>query len=116
MGYWHDNDGHSFESRSVSWGNGKLGVAFDFQDKARIQRDGVPIATYIGWGFAASVTYDSKFVNYNGNARTVYAHTWDTTSINSISFSGGAANYGASVSFDKSSNRWPAYNDRDTVF
>ena len=120
MGYATDQNGWSEYMYNPSHGNGRYGVAFDFQDKIKLKNVcGVCYAsdsTYFGSGFSASVTYDSNFSNYNGYARTMYAHTWSDTTINSIGFSGGGSNFGVTVSWSSSSNRFAIFNGSDTTF
>ncbi|GAB2695351.1 coiled-coil domain-containing protein [Paenibacillus thermoaerophilus] len=121
LGYVTDHNGWSDYLYNPSHGNGRYGVAFDFQDKMRVQKVGglgpsPDDFTYYGSGFSATITYDSNFTNYNGYARTMYAHTWDTTTINSIGFSGGGGQYGVDISWSSSSNRFVVFNGSDTVF
>jgi hypothetical protein len=119
MGYWHDGAGNNWSSYTPSHGDGSLGVAFDFQDQVYIQSIdiwGNPTVRYRGFGYAATVTYDSNFVNYNGKARTFYGHTWNSTSIDSVSFSGSGSTFGVNINFSSTSNRFPAYNNSDTNF
>ncbi|MEA3572469.1 hypothetical protein U9M73_21305 [Paenibacillus phoenicis] len=120
LGYWHDGEGNSVESNSPSEGNGKYGVAFEFQDKAIVTSvnyvTGYYTYKYLGQGFSAVVTYNSNFTNWNGKARTFYAHTWSSTNISSISLNGSNSGFGASVTFSSSSNNFKIYNDADTSF
>ncbi|MGQ8873498.1 hypothetical protein [Paenibacillus sp. TSA_86.1] len=121
-GYVTDHNGWTETLNNPSHGNGKYGVAFDFQDKVKYTGGcanfncSSDYFTYLGKGFAASITYNSTFVNYNGSARSMYAHTWDNTTINSIGLTGGAGNWGINMSWSHSANRWMIVNDSDTSF
>lgn len=124
LGYWHDGGDSSMQSSSPSHGGGRLGVAFDYQDKVTVTSvnflTGAYSYKYLGAGFAATITYDSKFVNWNGKARTFNAHTWNTTDISSIGFNGGGgtggATFGVDIAFSSTSNSFKAFNSADTSF
>ncbi|CAM3126807.1 hypothetical protein PASE110613_17660 [Paenibacillus sediminis] len=121
LGYVTDHNGWSVDLNNPSHGDGKNGVAFDFQDQMKLKSiSGItPKAsdfTYLGEGFAATITYDSGFSNYHGKARSMYAHTWSNTSINSIGFSGGAGNFGVTVSWANEGHSWLVFNNSDTSF
>ncbi|WP_223068319.1 hypothetical protein [Paenibacillus caui] len=122
LGSVTDHNGWTVYMYNPSHGDGKYGVAFDYQDKIKLTKvdsfgpyDSSDF-TYFGSGFAASVSYDSNFVYYNGYARTMYAHTWDTTTINNIGFSGSGGQYGVTVNFSTSSNKFLIFNNYDTTF
>ncbi len=116
LGYFTDHNGWVVESTSPSHGNGGLGVAFDFQDKAKLVAANPGVYVYHGDGFAASVTYGSSFSSYSGYARSFYGHTWNSTGISSVTFGGSGSTYGVSINFSSTSNRFPAYSGADTVF
>jgi hypothetical protein len=119
MGYWHDGVGNNWSSTSPSHGDGKLGVAFDYQDKVRVTYAD-PWTTeveYEGTGFSATITYSASFADYNGKARTFYAHTWKSTNISSITFKGDTGGtFGADIQFSTSENKFQAFNNSDTNF
>lgn len=120
LGYVTDHDGWSDWLYNVSHGDGSLGVAFDYQDKAKSISHCLICTsqhfTYYGKGFSATVTYDSNFANYNGYARTMYAHTWKSTSINSIGFSGGGGQFGVTVGWVNEAHNFLIFNGADTSF
>jgi len=122
LGYWHDGEGNSVESSNPSAGDGKYGVAFEFQDKVTVKSNNLPSPiveyelSYMGYGFSATITYDSNFENWNGKARTLYAHTWVNTEISSITFHGNSNTFGADVNFSNQSNKFWIYNGADTNF
>ncbi|WP_199624635.1 hypothetical protein [Paenibacillus alkalitolerans] len=120
LGYVTDHNGWSDYMENPSHGDGRYGVAFDFQDKMRLKNAcGVCVVgdyTYYGSGFSASVTYNSNFVNYNGYARSMYAHTWNTTTINSIGFNGSGTGFGVTFGWSSESNKFPIFNGSDTTF
>jgi len=72
--------------------------------------------TYLGDGFAASITYDYNFVNYNGYARTFYVHTWQTAQISSITFGGSGTTFGVNISITNSQYSFKAFNGSDATF
>lgn len=118
-GYWTDHNGWTEESHNPSYGDG-LGVAFDYQDIIRRKKWGGWVdpadTTYLGDGFAASITYDYNFVNYNEYARTFYVHTWETAQINSITFGGHGTTFGVNISITNSRYSFKAFNDSDAHF
>jgi hypothetical protein len=122
LGYVTDHNGWSEYMYNPSHGDGRYGIAFDYQDKMKLVSSNYVCAcdakdfVYFGSGFSASITYNSNFSNYNGYARTMYAHTWNTTTINSIGFSGGSSNFGANISWSSNTNRFPIFNGSDTTF
>ncbi|WP_138917773.1 hypothetical protein [Paenibacillus vortex] len=114
--YITDHSGRTLESTSPSHGDGKKGVAFDYQDNAKLIAVNPSTFTYLGRGFAASATYSSTFTNYHGYARSFYGHTWNTTGISSVSFGGTGSTYGVTINFSSTSNRFPAYSNADKTF
>ncbi|XID91667.1 hypothetical protein ACF3MZ_24685 [Paenibacillaceae bacterium WGS1546] len=120
MGLWHDGFGNEQTTTNPSHGDGKFGVAFDYQDQVYISSinwlTGAITVRYRGHGFGASVVYNSNFTNWNGKARTLYAHTWNSTNVSSISFNGSATNFGATINFSNDLNRFSAFNGADTSF
>jgi hypothetical protein len=121
LGFITDHNGWEKELKNPSHGDGKNGIAFDYQDQIKLTKGGdLTISskntTYLGKGFSASITYNSNFANYNGKARTMYAHTWKETTITSIGFSGGKESYGASISWSHNVNRWAVYSPSDASF
>lgn len=120
LGYVTDHNGWNDWLYNPSHGDGRNGIAFDFQDKMRLSSSCTSCSkedfTYFGTGFSASVTYNSKFSNYHGNARTFYAHTWNTTTINGIGFSGGSGSYGVTINWSSTSNKFSIFNGSDKSF
>ena len=108
-GYMTDHHGTSITSEYPSHGNGQYGAAFDFQDYVHILSD---TYAYFGDGYSALIRYNSNFANYHGNARVFYAHTWNSTTINNISF--GLS--GIQIEFSSTNNRWTIFNTGDTQF
>ena len=61
---------------------------------------------YNAYNMTCVLRYNSNFKNYNGNAKLFYAHTWDSTSVTSVSVS----KTGAGLGWSKSSNHWDSYS------
>ncbi|SFD59624.1 hypothetical protein [Bacillus sp. UNCCL81] len=119
-GTWNDGNGWSSSTSNPSHGNGKYGVAFDYQDKIKLVDIlgliGPEDATYLGHGFSAGVQYDSNFANYNGKARTFYVHTWSNASISSITLGVSGKTFGADIQITNSANSFTIYNGSDASF
>ena len=122
MGYATDQNGWSEYSYSPSHGNGALGVAFDFQDRHKYI-SGFKLVIYVSdmtysmKGYSALVRYNSNFVNYNGYARTFYAHTWNSCNITGITFGTSGSSFGVNVTFTPNDpHGWRIFNNSDTLF
>ena len=119
-GYWTDHNGWTGESYNPSHGDGRYGVAFDYQDVIKLQRLDLWIdpedVTYLGNGFAASITYDSNFTNYNGYARSFYVRTWSKAKINSISFGVSGKQFGVNFNISDAQNSFQVFSGSDTTF
>lgn len=113
-GYVHDGYGKNMTLNNPYNLDSTRGVAFEFQDYKTITKVNFldHNYTYMGYGFSAQAIYNSKFAEYNGKARTYYAHTWKNTNINSI----GVSTTGFSTSWSDSNYRWAVYNNSETVF
>lgn len=102
------------------WGTGVNGTAFEIQDKIKLNR--VPLlisasdCSFLGKNFSVTITYDSKFSNYHGYARTLYTHTWSSTYIDSIKFGVSGKTFGADVVIKNGTNSFTIFNGADTVF
>ncbi|QCT01795.1 hypothetical protein E6C60_1077 [Paenibacillus algicola] len=119
QGYWHDGVGNSWSSYSPSHGDGKLGAAFDFQDKVRITKvnwDGSYSYVYEGKGFAATLTYTPNFVYYNGKARTFYGHTYNQATVDNVTFGASTGDFGVDIQLSNTSQGFKAFNNSDTNF
>ncbi len=114
QGYYSDGAGNYTLIQYADNNNYAQGITFSYQD---IITDSTPMDSnwddwkYKGKNFSALATYSSAFVNYGGNANTFYAHTWNSTTINSVTL----GTSGASVTFSSSNNRFTAYSP-DTSF
>lgn len=120
-GYWTDGNGWYVSTYNPSHGDGKYGVAFDFQDVAKIINPNELYidpedVTYLGSEFFAIITYDSNFTNYNGYARTFYVHTWDNAIINSITFGVSGKQFGIDISISNVEHSFKIFNGSDSVF
>lgn len=103
-------------SGSPSHGNGKLGVAFEFQDQARLLTACCDNFEFLGNNMSIVMTYDSNFSNFHGYARTFYTHTWDKAGITSINFGASSSSYGVNVVVSNTSYGWTIYNGSDATF
>jgi len=61
---------------------------------------------YNAYNMTCVIRYNSNFKNYNGNAKLFYAHTWNSTSVTSVSVS----KTGAGIGWSSTANRWDAYS------
>ncbi len=112
-----NQDGWSDESSNPSNGDGETGVGFQYQDEARVEAisGSTVYYSYLGRGFAATLTYNSDFSDFNGKARTAYAHTWDDVYISSVSYNV-SSSPGFSVGFANGPEGWAISNGSDTLF
>ncbi len=61
---------------------------------------------YNAYNMTCVLRYNDNFKNYNGSAKLFYAHTWDNTSVTSVSVS----KTGAGLGWSTDSNHWNAYS------
>ncbi len=94
------------------------GIAFQYQDVITVTRSYLVTYdfTYMGKGFSSVMRFGSDFVNWNGKARTFYAHTWSDTTINQIAFSVGTSSANFNVSWSENNNHMDIYSNADTSF
>lgn len=85
-------------------GDGSKGFGFELQDY--VTSDGTK---YVGYKWSGSCTYDLNFGNYSGIATGYYLHTWNSASIDSISFGVEGKLAGINVTFSKDSQSFSAY-------
>jgi hypothetical protein len=124
QGYWTDHNGWSGSSTSPSHGDGKMGVAFDWQDKVKLTYWPIGVigvvtssdCSYLGNGFSTTITYSSNFADFNGFARTFYVHTWNSTNISKMNFGISGKTFGVDIEYSSSSNRFMIFNNSDTAF
>ena len=112
-GYLSDGEGRTVETSVRSDGDGRLGFGFRMQDKTYVK--GWANYTYVGKHFSASTRYDSRFSNYHGVATTYYAHTWNQTSIQSLTVGANGSGLSAQVTFSNANYGWTGYST-DTRF
>lgn len=110
-GYVHDGNGSSLTLTNPSTADSSTGIVFEYQDQVYYS-DNLQETLYLGYGFAAQAIYTSNFSEYNGRARSYYAHTWNDCSITSI----GIDATGFSASWSHDGYGWNIHNNSDTVF
>lgn len=117
-GMIHDGLGNSITLNNPSTGNTSAGIAFEYQDYLTVIEVGLINNTlsYMGYGFSAVMRFDSSFMNWNGSARTFYAHTWNSTTISEIQLGVSSETLGVDITWSVNSNKFLAYNSSDTVF
>lgn len=112
--YMTDQKGeNTIETDNPTNGDGKLGVEFELQDKCPYNPTDV---RYIGARFGCQIWYSSDWSTFNGKARTVYAHTWSSTTINSVKFGVSGKTAGFDITFSSSNNRFSCVNGTDASF
>ena len=108
--YITDRNSDTYKTTSNrSDGDGSRGFGFRLQDYY------AGSYTYIGYRWYGSCTYNSNFANFSGVATAYYMHTWSSTSINSISFTGGTSGVGITATFSGDNRYFSAYSS-DTPF
>lgn len=100
------------QSTTLATEDDNYGGGFTVQDFIKITK----VDNYVLWcnmeyyynayNMTCVVRYNNYFKNYNGNAKLFYSHTWDNTSVTSVSLS----KTGAGLGWSKSSDRWIAYS------
>lgn len=115
------NDGDlEYTTTSPSTYNSAQGVAFQYQDYARVlgYQNWLTevVYDYLGHVFTVSMTFDSSFEFFNGAARGFYVHTWDQTSITSIGFSADVTGFGLDLSWSNEGYSFQCYSNSDTQF
>ncbi len=112
--YVHDGNGQEEYYYNPMNLDTSIGVFFDFQDYLYLKDSYVVWGniTYMGYGFSATAIYDSSFANYNGRARTYYAHTWDSTNITDV----GITNSGFNIGFSHDKSKFAIYQTGETIF
>lgn len=109
-GYVHNGFGGSIDLYNPANANSSNGLVFQFQDY--VEKIDPFDSAYMGYGFAAQGVYSLNFYQYNGQARSYYAHSWNKNHINSI----GVSTTGITVSWTNSAYGWEVYNTSDTNF
>ena len=89
-------------------GDGSKGFGFRLQDR----RVG---STYVGYIWYGACTYDYRFGSYSGIATAYYIHTYDSASIESVSFEVNKKTGGLTVNVSNSNESFVAYSN-DTRF
>lgn len=95
--------------------DGRQGAFFEYQDETAYHPDGYNSRCYMGRHFSCTIKYNSNFTNFNGYARTAYAHTWSSADISSIGF-GLSSSPNFSISFSSSSDKFTCYSTGETRF
>ena len=108
--------GWTQSSSYPSDGNGKIGVAFQYQDRVRLYQTCCNAIEYLGESLSVVMTYDSGFSKFNGYARTFYTHTWDESDITGITFGVGKGSYNVDVRLSDTVKGWTIYSTGDTAF
>lgn len=88
------------------------GAGFMYQDYVTVVSG---YYRYVGKAFGCTLKYNSNFASYDGNATTIYGHTWSTCSISSVKFGVEGNVPGAEITFTKTDNFFPA-NSPDSPF
>jgi len=121
-GYMTDRNGWATTSYSPSDGDGAHGVSFEIQDKLKavlfdpFEQNIANSYRYLGRGYSALIRYNSNFINYNGNARVFYAHTWESCQISGVSFGWGSGfTFGIDIDFSNQDG-WKIFSNSDTSF
>ena len=85
-----------------------LGTIYKLQDY-------IDNGNYVGDRWVGSCTYDSNFANFSGTAAAFYIHTWDQTSITSITMNSTPDGPTVSYTFSVDENHFESFSS-DTVF
>lgn len=95
-------------------GNHRDGVIFEYQDYEKCLTSGLNgyTSSYVGHGFSAMAVYDSSFKNWNGQAKTIYTHTWSKGQIEGISVGNG----GFTVSLSNANQGWTITSNSTVSF
>ena len=111
-GFGKFKNGSSRTSRTMVTNNDDRGVGYEVQDNIKYSnvKNYVFYCTYSYTFNASSIqcqaVYDKNFAAYSGSVKLGYSHTWDDTSVNSISLGVDSVSFG----WDKSSDKWDAYS------
>lgn len=101
--YLYDQNFLNYKYTSISSNdNYTAGTVFKLQDTVNNN-------SYIGYRWVGSCTYDKSFENYSGNVIGFYIHTWNNTSISSISVSSNKDGLGVSYTLTSNSNFFEGY-------
>lgn len=115
----YDGDDTTVTLKNPSTYDTGKGIAFEYQDYITVTKN-TGITTYdfnyYGYGYSAIMRFDSSFRDWSGTARGFYTHTWSDTTINSIGFNVGAANFGLDISWSENKNKFLAFSNMDTQF
>ena len=117
-GYCYSDSGFSTSSSTKITGEDLKGAAYKLQDKVKVAdiKDFFKQKRFITYKFnleyfTCTLRYNSSFSKFNGQATMHYVHTWNSTSINSITLGVTSAGTGTiSVSFSKKSSEFVAYS------
>lgn len=107
-----DQAGNVKYNKNAMSNNYSKGASFMYQDYIVYSNDGYH---YMGAAFGCTLRYSSNFTNYNGNATTIYGHTWSSCGISSVSFGVQGNVPGANITFTKVDESFPA-NSPDAPF
>lgn len=119
-GFIHNGEGTQIDLYNPSIYQSDKGIMFEYQDYIQCTKYKSPYSydwNYMGYGFSAIVHYNSSFENFHGRARSVYCHTWKSTSISKLNFSASKSSFNLGIEFSNNESRqFTIYNGSDTVF
>jgi len=95
-------------------GDGKLGVEFELQDYAINHTSSAN--EYCGQEFGCYIWYSSGWSTFNGYARTLYAHTYKSCTIQGVSFGVSGKQFGCDIQLSSTTEGFKCYNTADARF
>ncbi|ANF97110.1 hypothetical protein [Paenibacillus bovis] len=110
-----NGSGTTKESQVRSDGNGRFGFGFRLQDYILRKQGYTDTFTYVGKHFAGLARYDENFEKYSGTATTYYFHTFNKTSLDTITFGVSNTEVGISATYINKGSQIEAYSG-DTNF
>ena len=99
---------YTVSTQNRSDGDGSKGFGFRLQDY-RYNTEWNDLM-YVGYEWYGSCTYDLDFAYYSGIATAYYIHTWNTTTISSITFGYDGKAAGIEVQLSSQANSFLAYS------